>query len=134
MDPGTLATTLATLVLTKAFEKTVEKTVEKAGERVIEQGTKLARLLKSKFPSTANVIERVTQHPELAKQEPEECSEEVLVEQLEEAANTDPEIAEAVQAVADAVMRCPQASIQDFTKLADEIAQNVQQGSLNIQN
>lgn len=91
MEPVTIATTLATLVLTKTFEKAGENLAQK----VIEKGGELG-LLKSKLPSTAKAIGTLAQNPELAEQHPENDPKEVLVEQVEEAAKTDPKIAAAV--------------------------------------
>ncbi|MBD1891930.1 hypothetical protein [Coleofasciculus sp. FACHB-SPT9] len=129
MEPFT-AGAIATLVLTKA----IEKAGETLGEKVMEQGGKLMQLLKRKSPDTANAIEVAAQHPELVEQQPEDYGEAVLVEKVESAANSDSEIAAAVQALADAVNSQPQ-SIQKITKIADKVEKigNVYQGKVNIE-
>jgi hypothetical protein len=100
MEPMSLtAGALVTLVLTKAFEKTGEV----LGEKALEQGGKLMQLLRHKSPDTASAMEVVAQRPELVEQQPEIYGEAVLVEKIESAAKSDPEIAAAVQALADAV-------------------------------
>ncbi|MEI1374660.1 hypothetical protein PQG02_29125 [Nostoc sp. UHCC 0926] len=91
MEPVSLtAAAIATLVITKAFEKTGEI----IGEKAWDEGEKLLVLLKRKEPSTAKVIEQ-------AKTQPLDYSQAYLIGQrVEEAANKDPEIAQAVEAVA----------------------------------
>ncbi|MEH2261098.1 hypothetical protein [Nostoc sp.] len=91
MEPVSLtAAAIATLVITKAFEKTGEIISEKAWD----EGEKLLVLLKRKEPSTAKAIEQ-------AKTQPLDYSQAYLVgQQVEEAAKKDPEIAQAVEAVA----------------------------------
>lgn len=96
MEPATLtAAAIATLVITKAFEKTGEK----LGEKVLEEGGKLLSKLREKKPSTANAIE-------LAQQQPLNYGEAVL-EEVEAAAQADPEINEAVKQVETAVKADP---------------------------
>lgn len=121
MEPVSLtATALATLVITKAAEKTGEK----IGEKALEQGGKLVRLLKERFPAIATSIE-------LAEQQPLDAGQAVLIQQqVEDAANADPEIAQAVQAVAGAV-QSQATSIYNFTKLAEKIGMVVQGGTVN---
>jgi hypothetical protein len=104
------------LVLTKA----IEKTGETLGEKALEQGGKLMQLLKRKSPDTASAIEVAAQNPELVEHKPEEYSTPVLVEKVQKAAKLDPEIAEAVQSVANAVNAQPQ-SIQSVTNIAHKI-------------
>ncbi|MGJ5634439.1 tetratricopeptide repeat protein, partial [Nostoc sp. CALU 1950] len=82
------AVALTTLILRKAFEKTGEKLREK----VLEECNKLLSLLRKKEPKTASAIE-------LAQQQPLNYGQAYLVKQVEEAANKDPEIAQAVQAL-----------------------------------
>ncbi|RCJ22495.1 hypothetical protein [Nostoc sp. ATCC 53789] len=109
MEPVSLtASAIATLVITKAFEKTGEV----LGEKVLEQGGKLFLLLKRKAPNTANAIE-------LAQTQPLDYGQASLVEQVEEAAKKDPEIAQAVEAVADTVKSQP-SIIQNFTNTVDK--------------
>jgi hypothetical protein len=124
MEPFT-AGAIATLVLTKA----IEKAGETLGEKVMEKGGKLMQLLKRKSPDTASAIEVAAQHPELVEQQPEDYGEAVLVEKVESAAKSDSEIAEAVQALADAVKSQPQTS-QSITNIAEKIYGNIQGGSI----
>jgi hypothetical protein len=111
MDPATLsAAAIATLVVTKAFEKTGEV----IGEKALEQGGKLVRLLKDKFPNTATAIER-------AEQQPLNYGEALLISKdVELAANSDREIAETVDAVAKEV----QIQIQNSAAI-HQLVQNV---------
>lgn len=124
MEPFT-AGAIATLVLTKA----IEKAGETLGEKVMEKGGKLMQLLKRKSPDTASAIEVAAQHPELVEQQPEDYGEAVLVEKVESAAKSDSEIAEAIQALADAVKSQPQTS-QSITNIAEKIYGNIQGGSI----
>ncbi|MGI2909604.1 hypothetical protein [Tolypothrix sp. VBCCA 56010] len=90
MEPATLtAAAIATLVIVKAFEKTGEI----IGEKAWNEGEKLLVMLRRKQPSTANAVE-------LAQTQPLDYGQASLVEQVEEAAKKDPEIAQAVEAVA----------------------------------
>ncbi|WP_191758539.1 hypothetical protein [Komarekiella delphini-convector] len=109
MEPVSLtAAAIATLVITKAFEKTGEI----LGEKALEQGGKLLSLLKRKAPNTASAIE-------LAQTQPLDYGQASLVEQVEEVANKDPEIAQAVEALADTVKSQP-SIIQNFTNTVDK--------------
>ncbi|MCW5317387.1 hypothetical protein GTQ43_27345 [Nostoc sp. KVJ3] len=109
MEPVSLtAAAIATLVITKAFEKTGEI----LGENVLEQSGKLFLLLKRKAPKTASAIE-------LAQTQPLNYGQASLVEQVEEAAKKDPEIAQAVEAIADTVKSQP-SIIQNFTNTVDK--------------
>jgi uncharacterized protein YqeY len=124
MEPVSLtAGAIATLVLTKA----IEKTGEKLGEKALEKGGELMQLLKRKSPDTASTIELAAQHPELAKQQPEDYGEAVLVEKVESAAKSDAEIATAVQALADAVKAQPQ-TIQKIINIAKNNYGNIAPG------
>ncbi|MHC5733944.1 hypothetical protein [Nostoc sp.] len=91
MEPVSLtAGAIATLVITKAFEKTGEI----IGEKAWNEGEKLLVLLKRKEPSTAKVIEQ-------AKTQSLDYGQAYLIgQQVEEAAKKDPEIAQAVEALA----------------------------------
>jgi len=91
MEPVSLtAAAIATLVITKAFEKTGEI----IGEKAWDEGEKLLVLLKRKEPNTAKVIEQ-------AKTQAFDYGQAYLIgQQVEEAAKKDPEIAQAVEAVA----------------------------------
>ncbi|GAB4180987.1 MAG: hypothetical protein Fur006_15670 [Coleofasciculaceae cyanobacterium] len=116
---------IATLVLTKA----IEKAGETLGEKVMEKGGKLMQLLKRKSPDTASAIEVAAQHPELVEQQPEDYGEAVLVEKVESAANSDSEIAAAVQALADAVKsQVPATTIENWKGI------NIKGGSPTINN
>ena len=107
MEPITAgAIALITLLLDKTLDKTGEKIVDKA----FEQGGKLVKLLKAKSPETGTAIEKVAENPELAKQQPEDYGEAVLVEKVESAAKTDPEIRAEVEALAETVQSQPQLS------------------------
>jgi len=124
MEPFT-AGAIATLVLTKA----IEKAGETLGEKVMEKGGKLMQLLKRKSPDTASAIEVAAQHPELVEQQPEDYGEAVLVEKVESAAKSDSEIAEAVQALADAVKsQVPATTIENWKGI------NIKGGSPTINN
>jgi hypothetical protein len=111
MDPATLsAAAIATLVVTKAFEKTGEV----IGEKALEQGGKLIRLLKDRFPNTATAIERVGQQPL-------SYGEALLISRdIEVAASSDREVAETVDAVAKEVQIQNSAAIR-------QLIQNVSQ-------
>lgn len=91
MEPVSLtAAAIATLVIIKAFEKTGEI----IGEKAWNEGEKLLVLLKRKEPSTAKLIEQ-------AKTQSLDYGQAYLIgQQVEEAAKKDPEIAQAVEAVA----------------------------------
>lgn len=110
MDPATLsAAAIATLVITKAFEKTGEK----LGEKALEQGGKLVRLLKERFPKADSALARV-------EEKPEDWGEAVL--EVEAAAKDDPEVAEAVQEVATAAKENANAEIvQKLQAIEDAI-------------
>ena len=124
MEPFT-AGAIATLVLTKA----IEKTGETLGEKVMEKGGKLMQLLKRKSPDTASAIEVAAQHPELVEQQPEDYGEVILVEKVESAANSDSEIAAAVQALADAVKsQVPATTIENWKGI------NIKGGNPTINN
>ncbi|WP_179046804.1 hypothetical protein [Nostoc sp. TCL26-01] len=102
------AAAIAILVLTKAFERTGEI----LGEKVLEKSGKLFSLLKRKEPSTALAIEQ-------AQTQPLDYGDADLVGQVEAAAKKDPEIAQAIAALADAVKSQP-ALIQNFTNTVDK--------------
>jgi cysteinyl-tRNA synthetase len=110
MDPATLsAAASATLVITKAFEKTGEV----LGEKALEQGGKLVRLLKERFPKADSALARV-------EEKPEDWGEAVL--EVEAAAKDDPEVAEAVQEVATAAKENANAEIvQKLQAIEDAI-------------
>lgn len=119
------AATIATLVLTKAFEKTGEK----LGEKVLEEGGKLMQLLKNRSPSTASAIKLAQQQPldygqavleeveAAAKTHPEIAG---AVKEVEAAAKVDPKFPQAVQAVESAINSQP-STIHNYGKLAEQI-------------
>jgi hypothetical protein len=95
----------------------------------MEKGGKLMQLLKRKSPDTASAIEVAAQHPELVEQQPEDYGEAVLVEKVESAANSDSEIAAAVQALADTVKsQVPATTIENWKGI------NIKGGSPTINN
>lgn len=128
IDPASLsAAAIATLVITKA----IEKTGEKLGEKVLEQGGKLVRLLRERFPKATTALAHVDEQPE-------DWGEAVL--EVEAAAKADPEVAQAVQEVAtaakensnseivqklqsieDAIKSQQPTNKQEFGKVAEEI-------------
>ncbi|MFB2769221.1 hypothetical protein ACE1AT_07985 [Pelatocladus sp. BLCC-F211] len=125
MEPTTLTVAaIATLVITKAFEKTGEI----LGEKALEKGGELLVLLRRKKPDTASAIEQAQQKPLDYGQAYLEATAKV-----EEAAKEDPEIAQAVENVADAVKSQP-ATVQNFGKLAEKIGMVIQGGTVNITN
>jgi hypothetical protein len=98
-DPLTVAA-IATLVCSKGFEE-IGKTL---GAKTLEQGGKLARLLRGKLsPQAATAIA----HPDQP-----EAHQQAIVE-VEEIAKTDPEISQAIQVVAEAIQAQPQ-GVQTF--------------------
>ena len=123
MEPATLTTAaIATLVLTKALEKTGEV----IGEKGLEAVGKLLSLLRNKYRKIAEAIES-------AQTQPLDYGQAVLIgQQVEEAAQQDPEIAEAVEDVANTV-KVPPAMIQNFTNTVNNnYGGNV--GNVSIQN
>ena len=89
------AASVATVVLIKLSEKIGNN----LGDTVSEQADKLFQLLKIKFLSTANAIEKVAINPQLVEQQPLDYSQAVLAQQIQEATEKDEEIAEAVQTI-----------------------------------
>ena len=123
MEPATLTTAaIATLVLTKALEKTGEV----IGEKGLAAVGKLLSLLRNKYRKIAEAIES-------AQTQPLDYGQAVLIgQQVEEAAQQDPEIAEAVEDVANTV-KVPPAMIQNFTNTVNNnYGGNV--GNVSIQN
>jgi hypothetical protein len=131
-DPATLtAAGIATLVITKAFEKTGEM----LGEKVIEQSGKLMHLLKSEYPTAAELVEVAARRPDLVEQNPAVFTEAVIeveaaakssaevaqaVQDVEAAAKADPNLAEAINKLTEAIKSEP-SIVQNFAKLAEEI-------------
>jgi hypothetical protein len=126
MEPLSLtAGAIATLVLTKALEKSGEK----LGEKAMELGGDLMVKLQRKSPDTAKAIQVAAQQPELMQQQPENYGIPVLEAQVVEVAQSDTEIAVAIQALADAFRSQPQANTvntqmqnsQNFTTIAQKV-------------
>ncbi|MEW6492865.1 MAG: hypothetical protein AB1589_10205 [Cyanobacteriota bacterium] len=117
------AEAIATLVTAKA----VEKTGGIFDTNVREQGDRLLHLLKERFPTTATEIE-------LTEQEPLNGDQAVYIEQqVEAAAKADSEVAQTVQAIANAVRSQPD-SMEKITTLAKEIRMGVQEQMVNHPN
>lgn len=106
---------IATLTLAKALEKTGEK-IEK---KVREQGDRLLQLLKERFPFAATEVN-------LTEYEPLNGDRAAMIAQkVGEAAKADSEVAQTVQAIADAVQSEPDC-IEKFMKVAQEIRMEVE--------
>ncbi len=110
--PGIMETLTAAAIAILFLTKTIKQTREKyAGKRLewsdpVEEAAKeLIQALKRKAPNTASAIARVSQQPDLAEQQPANYGIAVLIQQVESAAETDPEIAELVEALAAEVKR-----------------------------
>lgn len=80
------------------------KALNKAGDKVIdvvfEQGGKVIKLLRLKFPDTAKLLEAAVENLALPPEQPEDIGEAVLIEKIESAASADPEIKDALEALA----------------------------------
>ncbi|WP_228036567.1 hypothetical protein [Dolichospermum flos-aquae] len=104
MEPVTLsAGAIATLLLTKMIEKLGEEIGQKLpdlGNKALEKIGSLKQLLWRKAPETASAIERVTYHPELVEQQPEDYGIDVLTKKMELAAKEDTEVAEVIELIA----------------------------------
>lgn len=109
MEPVLIsASALATLLLTKMLEKAAEKLGEKLPDlsaEALKQMSKLKQLLWHQDPQTAEAIEQVVYQPQLVEQQPENYSLDVLTKKMESMAQTNPEVAEVVAALAAAVTR-----------------------------
>jgi hypothetical protein len=111
MEPLTLTTVAATLVLTKALEKTGEK----LGESVMEQGAKVLKLIKERFPETGSAIERGQQQSLPAGSEPYLDAEFIEIAEAVEKATQDPEIATEVESLGTkAQSHLPQTVIENW--------------------
>ncbi len=107
---------IATLVTAKA----VEKTSGIFDTNAREQGDKLLHLLKERFPTTATEIE-------LTEQEPLNGDQAVYIEQqVAAAAKADPEIAQTVQSIANAVTSQPD-SMEKITTIAKDMRMQIQE-------
>lgn len=116
MKPAALTPeAIATLTLAKALEKTGEK-IEK---KVREQGDRLLQLLKERFPFAATEVN-------LTEYEPLNGDRAAMIAQkVREAAKADSEVAQTVQAIADAVQSKPDC-IEKFMRIAQEIRMEVE--------
>lgn len=127
MEPLT-AGVIATLIATKAFEKTGEKVTE----NVWNQVSKFLVSLKRKDPQAVAAIEKVAQSPELAEEQPESFSAEVLINRVEAAIQADSEVRQTAEAVKAAMVT--QNSVVQNSQLAEKVGILVQGGyaSINI--
>jgi hypothetical protein len=99
MNPPTLSNAaIATLVVTKVFDK-LEKNL--VAENFPEQCSKLMQILQSEFPNTALNIKH------LEEEQPDFNKILRVSLELEEAAKSNSEVAEAVQSVVDVVNKQP---------------------------
>lgn len=93
MEPLTAgAIALTAWVLNKVIDWSAEKALDKAASKV-------QQLLKEKSPDTANTIDAVASPSALPPSEREDIGEAVLVESVKKAAEADPEIKAAVEAL-----------------------------------
>jgi len=129
-DPVSLsAGAIAVLVATKALEKTGEKLGDSTWKLVSQFLTSLRR----KDPTTATAIEKVSQQPSLAEQQPENFGTAVLIQRVEDIARNDSEIQEAAQAIANTLQNHPGAVV-NLAKVAEKIGVLNQGLILNQQN
>jgi len=122
MEPLTAG---AIALVTLASNKFIEKTGEILAEKVFEQGGKVMKLLKRKSPETASELEAAAEHPALPPGQPEDFGEAVLVEKIESAAKADPEIREAVEALATDVDAAAKVN-PELEKAINELTEAVQ--------
>jgi cell division protein FtsN len=139
MDPLTLA---ATAVVATVLTKALEKTGEKLGEKVFDKSEKFIASLKKSSPSTVVAIEK-------ASEQPLDYGRAVL--DVDAVSKKDPEVAEAVEALALAAqedqnqklawmilevlntLKNQPPTIQNLEKLAEKIGLVVQGGNVTIQ-
>jgi hypothetical protein len=145
MEPvGLTATAITTLIVTKAFEKTGET----LGEKVLEKAGQLMTLLKKRFPKAEAAIVRAEQQPLDAG---EAQLDPIVAGEIEAAAEKDPEVAKAVNEVAEEAKADPNPklnqtiqvmenkansqspTVQNFGKLAEEIKAVVQGNTIQNQ-
>ena len=108
---------IATLVLNKGFEE-VGKNL---GAKALEQGGKLAKLLRSRLPKQSEAI---------VLAESPAAIEQATIE-IETVAKTDPELAEAVQMMAEAIRSQPQ-GVQQSTNIVGKVANINQAQVINL--
>lgn len=116
MEPLSIAA-IAALVLNKGFEE-VGKTL---GTKALEQGGKLATLLRRKLPNQSEAIVKA--------ESPEAVNQAVL--DVETVTQTDTELAEAVRAMAEAIQSQPQ-GLQQFTNIVGKAANINQAQVINL--
>ena len=116
MEPLSIAA-IATLVLNKGFEE-VGKNL---GAKALEQGGKLAKLLRSKLPQQSEAI--------VLAESPTAIEQATL--EIETVAKTDPELADAVRAMAEAIRSQPQ-GVQQFINIVEKAANINQAQVINL--
>ncbi len=99
MEPFTTA--VWNIISTKAWERVGQG----IGDNLVERGKKLVELLRQKSPNTLKTIQQAEGSSETLTQ---------AIAQLEATANSDPEVKEAVEALASAVKAQPQ-SMENIT-------------------
>jgi hypothetical protein len=127
-DPVSLtAIATTTIFLTKGIEKLSENIFQEAWQR----GREFLSRLRQKAPILAEAIEKVSEYPALAEEQPDQYGIAVLINQVEDVAAQNLEIEQAAQLVTDALKSMP-ATISNTTKLAEKIGLIVQGGTVNI--
>ena len=116
MKPASLTPeAIPTLAIAKALEKTGEKIEKKVGE----QGDRLLQLLKERFPFAATEV-NLTEYEPLNGDRAA-----IIAQKVGEAAKADSEVAQTVQAIADAVQSKPDC-IEKLIGIAQEIRMEVE--------
>jgi Txe/YoeB family toxin of Txe-Axe toxin-antitoxin module len=134
MEPiSSAAIAVATLI----FNKALEKTGEKLGEAVSQQVGKLAQLVRRKSPKTAAIETNQTVDYGEAVLELQAATETDIelnqsVQELAAIVQSDSALAEKVTQYAEALKQAPPSTIQNYSKLAEKIA-NLNQGYINKQ-
>lgn len=116
MDPITVATIALTLIATKATEKVGET----LGEGVIATAKNLLGILRRKSPDTVKRLEAGANDPYVIDAE--------IIEEVQQVAETDPEVQEALNATAQA-MQQQFGGVINQGKLAEKIGVVVQGGN-----
>lgn len=129
LTPAVIA--VATLILKKAFEKTGEK----LGEAVSNQATQLLQLIQRKPLPKTSAIDKADQPIDFGQAVLEvesvattDAELATSVNQLAASVQADPQLAQLIAAYATKLQQTPPTTIQNYTKLADEI-KNVFQGN-----
>jgi hypothetical protein len=127
-DPVSLtAIATTTIFLTKGIEKISENIFQEAWQR----GKEFLLRLRQKAPEIAEAIEKVSEYPALAEDEPEQYGIAILINQVEEVAAENLEIEQAARSVVEALNLAP-VTIFNTSKLAEKIGLVVQKGTVNI--